>query len=139
MIWYLCGSIDYAKDSTSWKEEFKALCKNSGLSNILLYDPDTFAFNKITFEISEYIHDINMAAIDHADGLIARWMSGQISVGSPIELYYAVQHHKKIILITDMADSSVYMNFIAAHSTVVVEDVNKAYGEILKLEQKCQV
>jgi nucleoside 2-deoxyribosyltransferase len=137
MIWYLAGPIDFDKDRDiqSWKQKLKELCKNSGrCNNILLFDPDTYSFNKITSDISTYIHDVNMAAIDHADGLIVRWMSGQISVGTPIELYYAIQQHKKIILVTDMVNSSVYINFIANHSTVVVKDVDKAYGEMLRWE-----
>jgi nucleoside 2-deoxyribosyltransferase len=135
MIWYLAGPIDFGNEK-SWKEELKRLIKLSNeCDNVLLFDPDTYNFNKITPSISKYIHDVNMAAIDYANGIICKWMSGQISVGTPIELYYAIQKRKSIILITDMDKSSIYVNYISNESAAVVKSIEAAYDAIIKLEQ----
>ena len=133
MIGYLAGPIDYHPGEGNWKMQLKNFCQKH--DNILLYDPDTFSFGKITRDVSKYIHDVNMHAINEADVVIARWMKGQISVGTPMELYYAMLQRKAIILITDMMDTSVYINFIGHNSRVVVSNIEEAYGQMLSYER----
>ena len=137
MKYYLAGPVDFHKEETDWKTKFKKWCKQH--SNIVLFDPDTFAFGSITKTVSEYIHDVNMSAIDHCDAIIARWMKGQVSVGTPMELYYAYTIRKPIILITDMAADSVYINFIANKCFSVVSSVDQGYDAILKFEKEIKI
>jgi len=137
MNYYLCGPVDFAGGDKSWKQALKELCKNH--RDILLFDPDTYTFNVINERISNYIYNVNMGAIDYADALIARWMHGQVAVGTPIELFYAIQHEKAIILITDMAETSVYLNYIASRCHFVTPNLNEVYGELLKLENQYDI
>jgi len=132
---YLAGPVDFHKNETDWKTQLKEWCKQH--TGIVLFDPDTFAFGSITQPVSEYIHDVNMSAIRHSDAIVARWMKGQISVGTPMELYYSLTIRKPIILITDMAQESVYINYVANKSKLVTS-VDQAYGEILRFDRECQ-
>jgi nucleoside 2-deoxyribosyltransferase len=134
MIYYLAGPIDYEKDrGTSWREELKKFCSNN--KEIAFFDPVTpYKFVGITPSIAEYIFDMNMHAIDHADVVVVRMMEGQASIGTPIEIYYAHTHNKPIILITDM-DRSVYIQYYAS-KCISVKDINEAYREILGLENR---
>ena len=133
MIGYLAGPIDYHPGETDWKKTLKSYCQKH--DNILLFDPDTYSFGKITRDVSKYIHDVNMEAILKADVVVARMMQGQVSIGTPIELYFALLNRKSIILITDMADTSVYINYIGHNSRVVVSTVEEAYGQMLSFEK----
>lgn len=131
MIWYLCGPIDFDKDGQSWKNKFKELTTLA--PNLILFDPNTYHFSGMTPQIAEYIHDVNMCAIDKADGVIARWNKDKISIGTPIELYYAVIHNKKIILITDI--QSVYIKYIANKCLLVTDNVDVAYDALVSIER----
>jgi len=134
MIYYLAGPIDYEKDKgTSWREELKNFCSVN--KNIAFFDPVTpYKFVGLTPQISEYIFDMNMHAIDHADAVVVRIMKGQASIGTPIEIYYAHIHKKPVILISDM-EESVYINYFAS-KCIFVCDINEAYREILSLENR---
>ena len=133
MIYYLAGPIDFVSSKESWKDELKRACDGVKYE-IVLFDPDTYFFTKLGKQTSEYIHDVNMFAIERADALVVRWMKGQISVGTPMELYYAVQKGKYLILITDMADVSVYINFVASFG-VVVPDMHSAFSAMCQFEE----
>jgi nucleoside 2-deoxyribosyltransferase len=135
MIYYLAGPIDLVskEEDKNWKDELKDVCKGIR-HNIVFFDPTTYFFTKLDDATSTYIHDVNMYAIDEADALICRWMTGKISVGTPMELYYAIQRRKHIILITDMADQSVYINYVSNRGTVV-PDINSAYRAICEFEE----
>ncbi|MCK5611398.1 nucleoside 2-deoxyribosyltransferase [Candidatus Pacearchaeota archaeon] len=134
MIFYLAGPIDFELDKgSSWREELKEFCGNN--KNVAFFDPVTpYKFVGITPQISEYIFDMNMHAIDHADAVIARIMKGQATIGTPIEIYYAHIHNKPIILISNM-EESVYINYFAS-KCIFVKDINEAYREILKFENQ---
>jgi nucleoside 2-deoxyribosyltransferase len=135
MIVYLAGPVDYEEDKgKGWREEIIKLCE--GHRTLLLYSPQApFSFSKATPEISKYIHDVNMAAMHHADMVVAKLMRKQASVGTPIELYEtAVRQKKPVVVITDMADS-VYMQYIGIYGHLV-NNINEAYGLILKTENK---
>jgi nucleoside 2-deoxyribosyltransferase len=118
MICYLAGPIDYEDDKgASWKSELIDSLKYN--SNIGFYDPYApFKFNKIDADISKYIFNVNMAAINNADLVVARLNRRQISIGTPIELYYAMENHKKLVVLTDI-DASVYMAYIGTRSKIV--------------------
>lgn len=132
MIYYLASPIDYCENQGGWKEDLKSLCKIH--DEILLFDPYApYTFTKSNKEMAKYIHDMNMLAIMHGNAVVARMMTGQTSIGTPIELYYALKINKPVILITDM-EKSVYMQYIGLHATVV-KDVNQAYGKMLELEK----
>lgn len=132
MIFYLCGPIDFEADKGSgWRDELKKLSR--GPNNIAFFDPVApYTFNNLTQEVSQYIYGMNMLALDKADGVVARIMEGQTSIGSPIELYYAKSINKPIILITNMK-KSVYIKYLSAGAKIV-ESVEAAYQEILGLE-----
>jgi nucleoside 2-deoxyribosyltransferase len=129
---YLAGPIDFEKDKGSdWRNELKELFKER--KSILLFDPVApYSFCSVDKSMSNFIYQVNMRAIDYCDVMVARMMRGQVSVGTPIELHYAIDEGVPIILCTDMADS-VYMNYIANKSKIVVEDVNGLYKAILTL------
>jgi len=133
MIFYLAGPIDLTSDKgKGWREEFKELCVQD--NNILLFDPVSpySMFGNIDTKIAEYIYTVNMRSIDYADCIIARMMRGQSSIGTPIELYYAIEHKKPIILITDM-EESIYMKYIGSCSRIIVNDVYNAHLEMIKM------
>lgn len=136
MRYYLAGPIDFDEEKikTDWKTQLKEWCKQH--PGIVLFDPDTFAFGSITKPVSEFIHDVNMSAIDHCDAIVARWMSGQMSVGTPMELYYATTIRKPIILITNMAKDSVYLNYVANKCFTVVSSIDQGYGAILRFDKE---
>ena len=126
MIWYLAGAIDYEEDKGStWREELKKRVQQSypEIGSVVFFDPVTpYMFNKTDEAAATYIHDMNMQAIDRADGIIARIMKGQTVVGTPIELYYTILKRKPIILLTDM-EESVYIRYIRAHS-IIADDLS---------------
>jgi nucleoside 2-deoxyribosyltransferase len=132
MRYYLAGPVDFNTDGTDWKGQLKDWCKHH--PGIVLFDPDTFSFGSISQPVSEYIHDINMSAIKHSDAIVARWMKGQISVGTPMELYFGLTIRKPIILITDMIQESVYINYVANKSRCATS-LDQAYGEILRFDK----
>jgi hypothetical protein len=61
-------------------------------------------------------------------------MKGQASIGTPIELHYATELGKNVILITDMLDKSAYMVYYAnLPLCVVVDSIDDAFSEILNM------
>jgi len=133
MKYYLAGPVDFHPEERTWKDELKKMCKEN--TGIILFDPDSFSFGTITREVSDYIHDVNMQALNRADVLVVKWISKFKGVGTIIELYHAVQIGKPIVLITDMMETSVYLNYIGNRSNVV-SDLNGAYGVMLKFENE---
>ena len=132
---YLAGPIDLVDDKgKGWRDELIELCK--GHHTVLLYSPQTpFSFSRATPDISKFIHDVNMEALNRCDAIVARLMRNQASVGTPIEIYEAVTKLRKpTVVVTDMADS-VYMQYIGIYGHLV-KDINEAYGMILKLDKK---
>lgn len=133
MNWYMAGPIDYEQDQT-WKDKLIEMCK--GHEDTLLFDPNTYHFKRSTPAMAKYIHDINMIAVKYSDGVVAHWMKNQVSVGTPVELYYAFKLQRPVILVTDMMES-VYLQYIGLGvDTTVVSNLTEAYGAILKAESK---
>jgi nucleoside 2-deoxyribosyltransferase len=134
MRYYLAGPIDYEDDrGTQWRDELRGLCEMH--AEMAFFDPvSPYHFNSITDKVAQYIHDVNMVALRGADAVVARLMKNQVSVGTPIELYYAIEHKKPIILITDMVNS-VYIRYIGI-SGKLVSNLNEAYREMLVLEKE---
>ena len=132
MWWYMAGAIDYEPDKgASWREQLKKMCR--GPNDIAFFDPVTpYCFNNITEEVSKYIHDMNMIALEKADGIVARMMEGQSSIGTPIELYAAKMSGKKLIFITNMK-KSVYIKYLSKDAKTAT-NIEEAYGHILNLE-----
>lgn len=135
IICYLAGPIDYEKDKgSSWKEDLLKLCEIN--PDIGFFDPFApFKFKKVNQEMSIYLHDINMAALDRADILVGRLMRGQTSVGTPIEFYHAM-HRKPMIIWTDM-EESVYMQYIGVKAHFV-KDMNELYGALIRAASKME-
>lgn len=134
----MASPIDYEADKgKGWKEELLFLCKND--RSIGFYDPFApYHFNNVDDHIATYIHDINMAALERADGVVCRYMKGQASVGTPIEIYH-VMNDKPIVIITDMLDS-VYLRYICTGRCVeIVRDVPQAYGKIGAMGDKLEM
>jgi hypothetical protein len=137
MRFYLAGPIDYVEDNgTGWRGELKALVdtkiKDAQTRDVVLFDPVVpYCFSRVTPDMATYLHDVNLVALEKASGIVARLMKGQVSVGTPIELYLAARLNKPIILITDM-DESVYMTYVGRNA-VRVSNVREAYIEMIKL------
>lgn len=132
MNYYLAGPVDMATDrGIGWRAQLKELCKAN--NDIVFFDPAaSFFLNRVRPGVAKYIHDVDMFALDHADAVVARMMKGDISIGTPIEIYRAQEHGKPLILMSDM-DESIYVSYIGRRA-VVVRDIHKLYGTILQLE-----
>jgi nucleoside 2-deoxyribosyltransferase len=137
MICYLAGPIDFNDMSANnWKTELRNKCNKAsfGSESILLFDPDIYKFSKLSVDISKFIYKLNSRAIEMSDIIIMRLMKGQASIGTPIELHYATELGKNVILITDMLDKSAYMVYYAnLPLCVVVDSIDDAFSEILNM------
>jgi nucleoside 2-deoxyribosyltransferase len=137
MRFYLAGPIDFEADKGSgWRDELKGLVdtkiKDVHTREIVLFDPVApYCFSRVSPDMSAYIHDVNLVALEQASAVVARLMKGQISIGTPIELYVAARMGKPIILITDM-DESVYMTYVS-RGAVRAANVREAFIEMIKL------
>ncbi len=131
MIIYLAGPVDYKEQNgENWKDKFRELCSEN--NQFLMFDPELcYSFSKITDKAAQYIHDINLIALKQANIIVCKWMKGQVSVGTPIELYIAQRAKIPTIFVTDMIDS-VYIRHIGLTATIV-DSVDKAYGSMLKV------
>lgn len=132
IICYLAGPIDYEEDKgASWKE--RLLDIHSGdptASDIGFFDPQApFKCGTIDKDMAEFIHDVNMKAMEKSDIIVCRFVKGQTSVGTPIELYMGKLTEKPMFIITDMKDS-VYMKYISSSPNVEVHDVNNFGSDI---------
>lgn len=132
MWWYLAGPIDHEADKgAGWRDELKKLCR--GPNNIAFFDPvPPYCFNNITDEVSQYIYEMNMLALEKSGGMVVRLMEGQVSVGTPIEMHTAKLSNKKLIVITDMK-RSVYIRFLSQDAKVAT-NIQEAYEHLLGLE-----
>jgi len=132
MWWYMAGPIDMEPDKgAGWRDQLKKLCR--GPNDIAFFDPVfPYSFNNLTDDVSQYIHDMNMMALEKAGGIVARIMEGQSTIGTPIEMYEAKMKDKKMILITNMK-KSVYIKYLSKDAKVT-DTVDGAYEHILNLE-----
>ena len=141
MKFYLAGAIDFAKDNgRGWRQQLKdSFATDKG--DIIFFDPvPPYSFSQVTGELSQFVHDVNMFALNQCDAVVAVMMKDVQSVGTPIELYYAMEHHKPIVLVTNMLQS-LYITYIAMKSTVIpvtsdVLDVDKIRNEIYTLKRE---
>ena len=137
MRFYLAGPIDFEADKGSgWRDELKELVdqkvKDAQTREVVLFDPVApYCFSRVSPDMSAYIHDVNLVALEQASAVVARLMKGQTSIGTPIELYVAARMCKPIILITDM-DESVYMTYIS-RGAIRVSNVREAFIEMIKM------
>lgn len=135
VICYLAGPIDYEKDNgSSWKKELLNIHNDdpSG-SDIGFFDPFApFKFVNIDDDIANFIHDVNMKAMEKSDIIVCKLMKGQTSIGTPIELYVGKLTKKPMFIITDMKDS-VYMKYVSSSPQVEVHDVENFGSEITKI------
>jgi len=138
MKYYLAGPIDHEKDlGKGWRNKFKTMF-DWQYSDIIFFDPVApYHFTSVTPKISTYIYNINMKALEQADAIIARLVKGQISIGTPIELYHAIEWNMPIFLLTDI-EKSIYMSYIMNQSCTVVRDLKSLHKAILQYEMKCK-
>jgi len=131
---YLAGPIDYEQDhGKNWRQEFRCLMHGDKIQrNFVAFDPVApYYFTRVNEVMAEYIHNINMVALNEADVIVARLLEGQQSIGTPIELYEAKERNLWIILITDMQDS-VYMSYIGTRA-IKANDIADAYQKLVEL------
>ena len=130
---YLAGPIDLDESGEDWRSILKDRLNQE---DVIIFDPMLpYTFKNVNSNTAEYIHDINMAALDSADIMLVRWMKDQVSVGVPIELYYAAKKSKiPIFMITDMANKSIYIDYSLNMSPryCVEKDLDKVTHDRLK-------
>lgn len=131
---YLAGPIDYDKeDDGSWKTELIERIKSGG-DDIAFFDPAApYRFNTVNEDVARYIHDVNMYALGAADILVGRLMSGQASIGTPIEFYHVMKSDKPMIICTDM-EKSIYMKYISTKA-ILFPNMELLYNKLVEFAE----
>ena len=122
MIVYLAAPIDFDKGSkvTKTKNEIKAHFKGQECSWV--YDPAGAWNVPDDLEPDEFVHWSNLRVLEQSDVLFAVLMKGVLTVGTILEVQYAVDHGIPVIVIGDVGKSSVGLAALEVQTYESIKD-----------------
>lgn len=102
MLCYLAGPIDQAHEYSHFMDEWRERAVQSlNSAGFVVFDPSRAFGVPADMEANGCIQQVNFAAIDKADAVLALLPKGIPSTGTPMEIMYAHNQNKPVAVITD--------------------------------------
>lgn len=150
MFIYLAESIDFKRES-AWSAEFSQtyLAMQLETSGDVLYRPaHAWQYGSdlngvVPIREAEAVFDLNRAALDLADVVVAIMPPGQTSLGVPTEIGWATDQGQPVILLTDEYTASRSLTIrgnsgirVALNAEAFVQHLEDARAELAEADQR---
>lgn len=124
---YLAGAINGCSDpvATNWRIYCAEIFAGAG---ILTADPMSRDYRGIENQFVKEIVELDKKDIDNCDALIVSYQHP--SVGTSMEILYAWERGKPVIVFTDAEVISPWLSY---HSTKIVNSIDRAIGQTIDI------